>query len=96
VLTVAAKGEGVAELIGALDRHHVWMSESGALDQRRRRRLLDRTREVVDRAARRWVWEETRANERIEARLDDIVSSAASPYEVAAEVLQSLKQGDRT
>jgi LAO/AO transport system kinase len=95
VLTVAAKGEGVAELIGALERHHTWLSESGTLNQRRRRRLLDRTREVVDRAARRWVWEETRANERIEARLDDIVSSAASPYEVAAEVLKSLKQGDR-
>jgi LAO/AO transport system kinase len=95
VLTVAAKGDGVAELIAALDRHHAWLAESGALDERRRRRLLDRTREVVDRAARRWVWEETRANERIEQRLDDIASRAASPYEVAAEVLESLKQGDR-
>jgi LAO/AO transport system kinase len=95
VLTVAAKGDGVADLMAALDRHHAWLEESGALDQRRRRRLLDRTREVVDRAARRWVWEETRASERIEQRLDDIASRAASPYEVAAEVLQSLKQGDR-
>jgi LAO/AO transport system kinase len=95
VLIVAAKGDGVAELIAALDRHHAWLEESGALTERRRRRLLDRTREVVDRAARRWVWEETRANERIEQRLDDIASRAASPYEVAAEVLESLKQGDR-
>jgi LAO/AO transport system kinase len=95
VLTIAAKGDGVTDLIAALDRHHAWLEESGALDQRRRRRLLDRTREVVDRAARRWVWEETRASERIEQRLDDIASRAASPYEVAAEVLQSLKQGDR-
>jgi LAO/AO transport system kinase len=96
VLTVAAKGDGVTELIAALDGHHAWLEESGALDQRRRRRLLDRTREVVDRAARRWVWEETRASERIEQRLDDLASRAASPYEVAAEVLQSLKQGDRS
>jgi LAO/AO transport system kinase len=95
VLTVAAKGDGVTDLMAALDRHHAWLEESGALDQRRRRRLLERTREVVDRAARRWVWEETRASERIEQRLDDIASRAASPYEVAAEVLQSLKQGDR-
>jgi LAO/AO transport system kinase len=95
VLTVAAKGEGLTELIGALDRHHAWLAESGTLEQRRRRRLLDRTREVVDRAARRWVWEETRANERIEERLDDMVSCVASPYEVAAEVLKSLKQGGR-
>jgi GTPase len=95
VLTVAAKGEGVTDLIAALDRHHAWLEESGALEQRRRRRLLDRTREVVDRAARRWVWEETGASERIEQRLDDIASRAASPYEVAAEVLKSLKQGER-
>jgi len=95
VLTIAAKGDGVPDLVAALDRHHAWLEETGSLDQRRRRRLLDRTREVVDRAARRWVWEETRASERIEQRLDDIASRAASPYEVAAEVLRSLKQGER-
>ena len=95
MLTVAAKGEGVAELIAALDRHQTWLVESGTLDQRRRQRLLDRTREVVDRAARRWVWEESGANERIAERLDDIVSCTASPYEVAADVVKSLKHGDR-
>jgi len=50
---------------------------------------------VVDRAARRWVWEETQANPRIEERLDDIASRTASPYEVAAEVLERLKHGER-
>jgi LAO/AO transport system kinase len=94
-LTVASKGEGVADLIGALERHHAWLVESGTLDQRRRRRLLDRTREVVDRATRRWVWEETRADERIAGRLDEIVAGRVSPYEVAAEVLEGLKQGER-
>ena len=95
VLTVAAKGEGVAELIAALDRHHVWLAESGTLDERRRRRLLDRTREVVDRATRRWVWEETLADRRIAERMDEIVAGSVSPYDVAAEVLDSLKQGER-
>ena len=33
VLTVAAKGEGVEELIGALDRHHAWLAESGTLER---------------------------------------------------------------
>ena len=95
VLTVASKGDGTAELVAALDRHHTWLEETGVLEQRRRRRLLDRTREVVDRAARRWVWEETQANQRIEERLDDIASRTASPYEVAAEVLERLKHGER-
>ena len=95
VLTVAAKGEGVPDLIGALDRHHLWLESSGTMDQRRRRRLLDRTREVVDRATRRWIWEETRADERIAGRLDEIVAGRVSPYDVAAEVLDGLKQGER-
>jgi LAO/AO transport system kinase len=95
ILTVAAKGDGVAELIEALDRHHAWLAASGTLDARRRRRLLDRTREVVERATRRWIWEETRADERIAERLDEIVAGRVSPYEVAAEVLDGLKQGER-
>jgi LAO/AO transport system kinase len=93
--TVAAKGEGVAELIAALDRHHAWLTESGTLAERRRRRLLDRTREVVDRATRRWVWEETLADRRIAERIDEIAAGSVSPYDVAAEVLDSLKQGER-
>ena len=95
ILTVAAKGDGVAELIEGLDRHHAWLAASGTLDARRRRRLLDRTREVVERATRRWIWDETRADERIAERLDEIVAGRVSPYEVAAEVLDGLKQGER-
>jgi LAO/AO transport system kinase len=96
MLTVATKGDGVPELIAALDRHHAWLVESGTLKERRTRRLLDRTREVVDRATRRWVWEEARADQRIAERLDEIAAGRVSPYEVAAEVLDGLKQGERT
>jgi len=95
LLTSAAKGEGVVELVAALDRRFDWLSRTGELSQRRRRRLLDRTREVVDRATRRWVWEETGAEGHVAGRLDDVAEGRASPYEVAAEVLVGLKQGSR-
>jgi LAO/AO transport system kinase len=95
LLTAATQGDGVSELVAALDRHHTWLLESGTLQERRKRRLFDRTREVVDRATRRWVWEETRADQRIAERLDEIVAGRVSPYEVAAEVLDGLKQGER-
>jgi LAO/AO transport system kinase len=93
--TIASKGDGTAELIAALDRHHAWLTDSGTLAERRRRRLLDRTREVVDRATHRWLWEETLVDRRIAERLDEIVAGSVSPYDVAAEVLDSLKQGER-
>jgi LAO/AO transport system kinase len=94
-LTVAAKGEGVEGLVKALDSHHQWLSDSGTLAERRRTRLLQRTREVVDRATRRWVWDETRAEALIAERLDEVVQGRLSPYDVAAEVLDGLKQGAR-
>ena len=96
VLTVATKGEGLADLLSALDHHHEWLTRSGALTERRRRRLLERTREVVDRAVRRWTWEETRAEQLIADRLDEVMEGRLSPYDVATEVLEGLKQGART
>jgi LAO/AO transport system kinase len=95
LLTSAAKGEGVSDLVEALDRHHEYIDRSGDLEQRRRRRLSDRTREVVDRATQKWIWEETRAEQLIGQRLDQVVAGQLSPYDVAAEVLDGLKQGTR-
>jgi LAO/AO transport system kinase len=95
LLTAAARGDGVPELATALDRHHEWLVSSGELQQRRRRRLLERTREVVDRTTRRWVWQETRAEQLIAERLDEVAGGRLSPYELAVEVLEELKQGER-
>jgi len=90
--SVASRGEGVPELATALNRHWEWMQE-GELDRRRRQRLSDRTREVVDRAMRHWVWSESRADETIASRLDDVMRGALSPYELAAEIVATLKEG---
>jgi LAO/AO transport system kinase len=95
LITAAIKGEGIPDLMAALDRHHQWLTSSGELEQRRRRRLMERTREVVDRATRKWVWEETRAEQLIADRLDEVAGGRISPYELAADVLEELKQGER-
>ena len=95
ILTVAAKGEGIDELVAALEAQHARLEASGMLAERRRKRLLQRTREVVERATRRWVWEETGAERYILERMDDIVAGRASPYDVAAQLVDGLKQGER-
>jgi LAO/AO transport system kinase len=95
VLTVAARGEGIDDLLAALERHHEWLAQSGTLEERRRRRMLERTREVVDRATRRWMWGETQAEQVIGERLDQVMDGRLSPYDVATEVLDGLKQGAR-
>src|SRR5437762_1423885 len=88
LLTVANRGEGIDALVAALDRHHAFLVESGALVERRRRRLGARMRVVVQRAIRQWVWQETRAEELVSRRLDEVAEGKRSPYDVAAEILE--------
>jgi GTPase len=91
--TIASKGDGVAELVAAIDRHHDYLTTSGQLVERRKRRLGARTRAVVTRAIRQWVWEETRAEELLTRRLDEVAEGKRSPYDVAAEILDRLRAG---
>ncbi len=93
LMTVASKGEGVAELVAALDRHHAYLAGSGKLVERRARRLAARTRAVVNRAVRQWVWDETRAEELLAQRLGEVTEGARSPYDVADEILDQVRAG---
>ena len=89
--TVASKGEGITELVAALDRHHAYLAGSGKLVERRARRLAARTRAVVNRAVRQWVWDETRAEELLAERLDAVTAGTRSPYDVAEEILDQVR-----
>ena len=88
--TVAAKGEGIEELAGALDRHAAHLEASGELAGRRTERMVVRTREVIDRAVRRWMWADGEQGE-MEAVLRDVGAGLRSPYEAAAGVIARLQ-----
>jgi LAO/AO transport system kinase len=95
LLTTASKGEGVEALLEAIDRHYDWMEAHGELAERRKRRFAARTREVVDRALQRWTWGETRAEELLRDRLDDVAAGRMSPNGLAGEIVAGLKEGVR-
>lgn len=95
LLTSATTGAGIPELVAALDRQFDWIAEHGQLAERRRARFAARTREVVDRAMNRYVWNETRSEAVLRKRLDDVVAGRMSPYELADEILAGLKDGAR-
>jgi LAO/AO transport system kinase len=95
LLTTASKGEGVEALLEAIDRHYDWMEAHGELAERRKRRFAARTREVVDRALQRWTWGETRAEQLLRDRLDDVAAGRMSPYGLAGEIVAGLKEGVR-
>jgi LAO/AO transport system kinase len=89
--TVASKGEGITELVTALDQHYAHLERTGKLAERRKRRLAARTRAVVNRAIRQWVWDETRAEEVLADRLNEVAQGERSPYDVATEILDRVR-----
>jgi LAO/AO transport system kinase len=88
---VATRGDGVSELVAALDRHHAHLEGTGQLREWRHRRVAERIRAVVNRGLHKWLWEETRAEGLLTERLDAVTAGARSPYEVAAEILDQVR-----
>ncbi len=95
LVTTASRSEGIGTVVEALEQHWNWLTTTGTLESRRRARLAQRTREVVERAMRRWLWQDSHADEMIAARLDDVTAGRTSPYEIAGEIVAALKEGAR-
>ncbi len=90
VKTVAQSGEGVPELVEALDAHREYLARSGELDARRRERARTRIRNVVERELRRTARRHLAESETLEAGLAGIREGTATPYTVAARILEEL------
>ena len=86
----ALSGDGLRELVGALDEHRAWLESSGALEIRRRARARARVRDVVERSLRRAAWSSESVEGRLEAGLDRIQAGEGTPYSVAREILGLL------
>ena len=85
--TVAAKDEGIAELVEALDRHFRYLERSGRLRERRRARLRERVVEVVEDKTRRRLWGDADTNAWLEDRLPELETGAATPFGIADALL---------
>ena len=92
--TVAQTGEGVPELLDAVDRHRQHLEESGELEVRRRGRAAVRVREVTERALRGILWGSEATGTLLEAGLDEIQQRTATPYSVSASILKVLLAED--
>jgi len=88
--TVAQTGEGVPELLDAVEQHREYLDESGQLRIRQRGRAAVRIREVTERSLRGILWggEETKGI--LDAGLDQIQKGTATPYSVSASILKAL------
>jgi len=86
--TVAAKEQGIAELVEALDRHFGYLERSGTLRERRRSRLRERVVEVVEDKTRRRLWGDEATNAWLEDRLPALEAGQATPFGIADALLE--------
>jgi len=91
--TVAHQGEGVPELLEAIEAHGAWLRESGELVTRRRARARIRVRDVVERELRRVAWRSDTVAGILERGLDGIQHGDATPYSVSRDILEALLRG---
>ncbi len=86
--TVASKGEGIAELIDALDRHFRYLGASGELTRRRRARWREQILEVAEQRLRRRVWADPEIQAFVEDSLADVEAGSRTPFGIADELLR--------
>jgi LAO/AO transport system kinase len=85
--TIAAQGEGVADVIGAIERHGSYLERSGELQGRRRQRLRERVREAVERKVADRLWHDLGTVAWLEARLSELEVGTSAPFHVADALL---------
>ncbi len=85
--TVAHSGEGIDELITAIESHGSHLRVTGERRTRRRARAERRVRHVVARDVSRRVWQQEWAIRQMEHGLDAIIEETTTPYEVAANIV---------
>ena len=85
---VAVKGEGVGEILAALDRHFRFLEESGALRQRRRLRLRERVMEVVENKIRQRLWRDATTTVWLDGKLVELEAGTTTPFLVADALLE--------
>ncbi|GAB7180936.1 methylmalonyl Co-A mutase-associated GTPase MeaB [Kitasatospora sp. Ki12] len=91
VKTVAARGEGVDEVVEALEKHRAWLEEHGELAMRRRRRAAEEI-EAIALAELRARIGDLRGDRHLAALAERVAAGDLDPYGAADELVAGLTQ----
>jgi LAO/AO transport system kinase len=91
VRTVAIRGEGVDELIEALERHRSWLAGTGELDRRRRRRVCDEIEAIAVTALRERIGD-LHGDQRLDVLAGRVLGGELDPYQAADELVENLSE----
>ncbi|MCC9709709.1 methylmalonyl Co-A mutase-associated GTPase MeaB [Streptomyces sp. MNU76] len=92
VKTVAARAEGVDEVVEALEKHRAWMEERGVLAERRRARAAREVETIAVTALRERIGD-LHGDRRLSSLAERIVAGELDPYRAADELVAGLTEG---
>jgi LAO/AO transport system kinase len=87
--TVAARLEGIDEVMTAVDKHLTWMEETGALRDRRVRRAGDEIEAIAIQALRARIGD-LRHGQGVDELAGDVVDGTSDPYAAADRILAAV------
>ncbi|MBI5463380.1 MAG: methylmalonyl Co-A mutase-associated GTPase MeaB [Ignavibacteriales bacterium] len=88
--TQASEGKGIAEVAEMIHRHREHLTNSGMLAERRKARLRNRIREMIDERLHIDFWT-TQRTQTLEASLDHVFQRAISPYDLVNNLTDTFK-----
>lgn len=95
--SVASTGEGIPELVEALDAHFAYLEGSGTLQSRRRARLRERVVDAVEQRLRARLWRDAEISTWLEEQLPALERGETTPLAVATTLIdRSVKAGTLT
>jgi LAO/AO transport system kinase len=89
VKTVASRGEGMDDVVEALEKHRGWLERTGTLQRRRLARIRDEV-EVIAVTALRERMGDLHGDQRLDALADRVSAGELDPYAAADELVEGL------
>jgi LAO/AO transport system kinase len=89
--TVASRGVGIDEVLEALDQHRSWLTESGQLIERRRRRAADEIEAIAVTALRERIGDLRSGHALVEVA-DRVLAGELDPYAAADLLIASVTE----
>ncbi|WP_326596483.1 methylmalonyl Co-A mutase-associated GTPase MeaB [Streptomyces sp. NBC_01803] len=93
VKTVAARGEGVDDVVAALEKHRAWLEEHGELATRRTRRAAHEVETIALTALRERIGD-LRGDRRLDTLAARITAGELDPYTAADELIAGVRETD--
>jgi GTPase len=92
VKTIASKGEGVDDVVAAIEKHREWLEATGELEKRRLQRARDEI-EAIAVTSLREQWRGVHENAALDELAAEVIAGTSNPYAAADLLLESLESG---